>query len=397
MTEANPPHAPGPAPLIDHDPMPRHAEPPPRATGGGGNLGITLFLFLVLAGGLYYVWANPKPPEGADSVGAVQQAAQQAAQQASQAQAAAQSATQQLAQLSDRVDKLEKQVAAQAQAPAPAPPPPADLGDLPKRVDDLSARVEALANRAPDVPPAVAQAQIDVNAIQQAVQQAQQAAQAAQQASTQAQQAGQAATDAGQKLAQAVTAEKAQADQLQQTVQSGLASLGDRVAKLEKDATSMQGAAGRAAHLAAVQEAQVALDAGRPLGDIQGAPPALTRFATTPPPTETALREQFPAVAEHAKEVSRPDVSNKGFFLRALTRLQQSVTVRQGDDVLVGDPAAGVLSDAEAHVKNGDLAGAIKILATLHGPAAAAVQNWVDQASALLAARAAVADMAAHP
>jgi hypothetical protein len=43
------------------------------------------------------------------------------------------------------------------------------------------------------------------------------------------------------------------------------------------------------------------------------------------------------------------------------------------------------------------LAGAVKILARLHGPAAQAVQAWVDQAQSLLAAREALAGMAARP
>jgi len=141
----------------------------------------------------------------------------------------------------------------------------------------------------------------------------------------------------------------------------------------------------------------VALEAGQKLGDLPGAPPALARFATVAPPTEAGLRESFPAIAAHAREVSRPDVAQKSFWARALTRLQQSVTIRQGDDVLVGDPAAGILAEAEEKVRLGDLTGAAAVLRRLTGPAADAVHDWADQAQALADARAALAHLAAHP
>jgi hypothetical protein len=55
-----------------------------------------------------------------------------------------------------------------------------------------------------------------------------------------------------------------------------------------------------------------------------------------------------------------------------------------------------VLADAEVKVQNGDLAGAVHTLQALQGPAAAAMAGWVDQAQSLLAARAALASLAAR-
>ena len=72
------------------------------------------------------------------------------------------------------------------------------------------------------------------------------------------------------------------------------------------------------------------------------------------------------------------------------------MTVRQGDEVLVGDPAAGVLADAEMKVQNGDLAGAVARLHALHGPAAAVMAPWMSKAESLAAARAALAALAAR-
>jgi hypothetical protein len=71
--------------------------------------------------------------------------------------------------------------------------------------------------------------------------------------------------------------------------------------------------------------------------------------------------------------------------------------VRRGDQVIVGDPAAGVLSRAQDDVANGDLAGAVVALSALQGPAATAAHDWVGRAQSLLDARAALAAMAAHP
>jgi hypothetical protein len=138
------------------------------------------------------------------------------------------------------------------------------------------------------------------------------------------------------------------------------------------------------------------LQAGRPLGALPDAPPALAQFATVAPPTEAKLRDQFPALADRAQEVSRPDLTGRSFWQRTLTRLQSAVMVRQGADVIVGDPAAGILGDARVKVQNGDLAGAVATLRQLNGPAASVMKPWENQASALVAARAALADMAAH-
>jgi hypothetical protein len=271
---------------------------------------------------------------------------------------------------------------------------------LRKQLDALSARVEALGNNA---------------TAPQAVQTAPQPAAApADMASAQA------LTDLGQRVAQAADAQKGAIDQLTaridqmgprvDTLAGQVAQIGprldqigtrvdqfdSRIAALEKSAGQVKGTAVETARLARIEAALAALQAGRPLGTLPDAPPALAQFATLAPPTEAKLRDQFPALADHAQAVSRPDLAGRGFWQRTLTRLQSAVMVRQGADVLVGDPAAGILADARVKMQNGDLAGAVASLRQLTGPAAAVMQPWEDQASALVAARAALADMAAH-
>ncbi len=195
----------------------------------------------------------------------------------------------------------------------------------------------------------------------------------------------------GQVESQDAAGQKAQATDLQT-----LAALNDRVGKLEQGAGVATGAAKDATRAIQLEAAAAALQAGQPLGTLPDAPPALARYATAAPPTESALRADFPRVADAARSLSQPETANRSFFDRALARIQQSVVVRQGDHVVVGDPAAGVLARAQASVSAGDLKGAADTLGALTGPAANAVRDWVSQARALIDARAALATMAAH-
>jgi len=175
-----------------------------------------------------------------------------------------------------------------------------------------------------------------------------------------------------------------------------LATLDDRLAKAERAATQAGAeAAARTARLARLQAAQAALEAGRPLGELPGAPAALTRFAAVAPPSESALRLAFPEAAQLARAASRSAEANQGVGERIWQRVRTLVTIREGDTVLLGSPAATVLGQAQARLNNGDLAGAVAALDGLDPPAAAAIADWRDRAEALLAARAALAGMLA--
>ena len=150
----------------------------------------------------------------------------------------------------------------------------------------------------------------------------------------------------------------------------------------------------RATRLALVQTAQAALAAGEPLGDLPGAPPAISRFGRTRPPTEAALRLAFPDAAARAVAASKPSTEGETIGQRMWQNARALVTIRQGDRVLVGPPAAETLGRARDRLDAGDLAGAVAALGSLDGPAAQAMADWRDQAQALLDARAALAGMA---
>ena len=165
----------------------------------------------------------------------------------------------------------------------------------------------------------------------------------------------------------------------------------------KQGAASLDAIKQRAQAIGRLQAARTALEAGQRLGDIPGAPPALARFATEMPPTEAGLRLSFDAAAEAARRASEPAyAADQKLLDRMWTRAQQSLTVQQGERVVVGNPVNGVLEAARARLDAGDLAGAVKALDGLGGPAKAAMADWLERARALLEARAAIATLAAQ-
>lgn len=168
--------------------------------------------------------------------------------------------------------------------------------------------------------------------------------------------------------------------------------MADRLAGLEQRLVRAEQAAARAPGLVRLA---AALEAGRPLGPLPGAPPALARYASAAPPTEAGLRLAFPDAARRARDASRPAAA-AGVVERLWQRLGSLVTVREGDAVLLGSPAAAVLGQAAARLTAGDLSGAVAALDGLDPAASAAMAGWREQATGLLAARAALSAMMAE-
>jgi len=363
------------------------ASPRPRATT---LLWLGIAAFVVLAGAQAALWMRVLEPSPATT------ASQGAAPPALAA------VDSRLAALDARVTKLEQRPApdlgpltARVTALEQRPPaPPADQSPSDPRVSNLEARLAQLEQRpAPAPPPDLGPLQARIATLEQKTTAASAAANAA------------ASTD--ENLVPRLAADEA------------------RVATLEKTAGATAQLAERANRIARVQSAFVALSLGQPLGALPGAPPALARYATTAPPTEASLRLAFPAAARAALAADHPSGA-KPLLERLWAEAQDLVTVRQGEQVLVGDPAAGVLIHAQAALTAGDLAGAVAAVASLTGstpaassptasipttstpaassptgptltsPAAEALAGWLAQARGLLAARAALAEMAAQ-
>lgn len=168
-----------------------------------------------------------------------------------------------------------------------------------------------------------------------------------------------------------------------------------RLAKSETMAAEIAALADRASRLARLRRAEIALAAGQKLGPVPNAPPSLTRFADANPPTEAALRLAFPAVEQAVRAAHRPDGRDQPISRRVWNRVRDLVTVRQGDQVLIGDDVVGILTHAQAALDVGDLAGTVRWLSGLTGDAAKAAAHWLSDANALLEARSALATMAA--
>jgi hypothetical protein len=341
---------------------PRYAPPPRRRE----LLPVFYIIgFLVLAGALFYLWKQqPGPQSGA---GTTQLQNQAQSDRITSLVAQMQALQGEIGQIQASQTMLAQRLEAAASRPPQAGP---DLGPLQAQIAALQSRLTA-----PGPQSQVNQA--DVEALSKRLDQL-----------TQQQQAQESAT--GQRLDQLA--------QQQQTQQSALAqqltSLSNQLAADDKAAAQIRALADHASHIARLQAAQVALDAGQKLGTIPGAPPALARYAETAPPTAAALRLAFPAAAATAEAASRPDLSNKTFLTRVWARVQDAVTVRQGDNVILGDPASGILARARRSLEAGDLAGTVAVVASLKGPAAQAMAPWLAQAQALLEARAALSAMA---
>jgi hypothetical protein len=166
-----------------------------------------------------------------------------------------------------------------------------------------------------------------------------------------------------------------------------------RIAALEQ-----RPAAGPAADLSPVEGRIAALEQ-RPAADPRVAalagrvdrlaklPAALAALAAQ----EVALKNEFPAVARAAEAVSIVDDAGKPLAERMLLRVQSLVTIRSGDAVLTGPPAAPLLARARVHLAADDIAGALAALDGLDPAAAQATAAWRAKAKALVDARAALA------
>ncbi len=332
--------------------------------------------FVVLAAAIIWVWQNPPPPSP------------------------------ELATLRQQVNALSARLASLENKPQPGPSAPAELAPLAAKVAALEARkipppvdlgplqaaVAALAKR-PAGDPALADRVGSMASRVDAL-------------SGKTDALGNKVDGLGNRLdtlngrVDSLASSQAAIGQRVDTLAATLASQHDttdaRLSALAKDNGQISALADRSAHIARIQAAQAALASGGKLGDIPGAPAALSRFASLPPPTMASLRLSFAAAASAAMAASKPTVSSQPFVDRAWARVQDLITLRRGDQVIIGDPAAGVLARAKSALDAGDLAGAVAALDALNGPAAQAMAGWKAQAQALLDARKALAEMAAR-
>ena len=335
--------------------------------------------FVILGGTLFYLYNHPTiPPE-----------AQQAAVRVDSLQGQVQG-------LTDRLGKLEARPASAASDLAPLDRRIAALEGRPAvNTAPLEARVAAVEGRPAPAPVNLAPLEARIAAVEGRP--AFDPAPLTQRIDAAAAKAGESAAALTAGLAALTAKEDGDAKAVGERIAALEARLGAVEAQAKQTAGQIGAVADRSNRISRMQAGLSALETGQPLGDIPGAPPAVARFATQAPPTEAALRRSFEAAADAAQQAGQPALmANRPFADRLWARAQQAVTVRQSDRVLVGDPVAGKLILARTALDAGDLAGAVKALDGLAGPAQAAMADWIGQARAVLDARAALSSMAAR-
>jgi hypothetical protein len=322
------------------------------------------------------------------------------------------------------VAPIAQRVAALEARPAPdvsgieqrlaAIPAPADLRPLEGRIEGLTARVagaearagEALARQIPD-PAAFAPRA----AVEGLTTRADRLSERLDAVATRQQAADAEAIRRTEELARGVTERLASAERagtervsaatasLEARLHSAQSALAARLDTLEAAQSRVAAVESRATRLAAFDALRLRLEAGQPLGRalaaLPAAPEALTRYATVAPPTEASLRLSFEAAARAARAASEPAREGQGMLDSAVSRLSGLVTVRRGDQVVWGDAAAADIEGARRALEAGDIDGALARIDRLPPAAKAAMADWVAQARALGAARAALATLAA--
>lgn len=407
-------------------PPPRPATPPPPAAPGPRIAGMRLdpaaamlgvgAAVLVLA--LWWLWATPRADQAAagDERRLAQIEQRLASLEPVREQAAAANARLQglgaLEQRASQVAELEGRLRAIENRPAPAA---ADLGPIETRITALTERlaaVERAAAQAAERAAAVeARPRIDTDAL--ATKQALEALAGRVEAagSEAARAAGQRVAALEQQLGQRSGALEQQLTQrsgaLEQQVTQRLAQLeqqiGQRMAAVEQAQGRLRELDQRTQRLAALEAVQGALAAGQPLGAalqrLQNAPEALTRFAGQAPPTEASLRLSFEEAARAARAAADPAATgpegDRGSVAdAALSRFAALVTVRRGEQVIWGDAAEAEIEKARRSLQAGDVELAVSQLQKLPPAAREAMAGWIGQARALVAARAALRQMA---
>jgi hypothetical protein len=161
-----------------------------------------------------------------------------------------------------------------------------------------------------------------------------------------------------------------------------LASLAQRVERLEADRRRLTSAAAGALAAASLTDAAAA---ARPFaGELAVAEAvlpesadvrALRPLADAGAPTLTELADEFPDAAAKAAVASRAHARGNGFFAVVAKAIASILTVRRTDQVQ-GRGVDAVLARTQRHVNDGDLAGALAELKGLSAAGQDAIGPW---------------------
>jgi hypothetical protein len=165
-----------------------------------------------------------------------------------------------------------------------------------------------------------------------------------------------------------------------------IASLTERVGRLEADRRRVTSAAAGAVAAASLTEAAAA---SRPFaGELAAATAvlpdsvdirALKPYAETGAPTLAALAAEYPEAAARAAVAARAHAQGNGFFAVIAKAIAGILTIRRTDQVQ-GKGVDAVLARAERDVNDGDLSGALTELKGLSAAGQDAMSAWRTRA-----------------
>lgn len=179
---------------------------------------------------------------------------------------------------------------------------------------------------------------------------------------------------------------KAQAEEQVEAARLRAAEVEEVAARSEEEAAK---SAARAERLAALGKLAAAVESGRAytseLAEFDDAPKALTAMAAEGVATLSTLQRDFPETARVALSSTNtvPQDASAGDRFTAFLKRQtntRSLSPRDGDDV------DAILSRADAQVSTGDLPAALSELTSLPDESVEAMEPWIAQAKARLAA-----------
>jgi hypothetical protein len=312
--------------------------------------------FLILAVAIFYLWEYPtSPAETAGEASALHELDQHLADIGARLDHLEQQPLPDLGKIIARVDALEHR-------------PPPDFGKITPRIDALEQRLS------PDLGKITAR----VDALESRV-------------ADQAQLASRIDTLSG-RIESLSGRDQTNGDAAKEQISA----LTSRLIALEANAGNLETITKRLSRVARLQEAFFALESGRPIGDLPEAPEVLARYSHIAPPTEADLRLRFPQAEQAALEAGQSEELNQPFVGRVWEKAQGLITIRRGDEVMVGNPCEVILNRARTALDAGDIVRAITAVESLSGRPSQAMAKWLADAKALVDARSALAQLAAQ-
>ena len=122
----------------------------------------------------------------------------------------------------------------------------------------------------------------------------------------------------------------------------------------------------------------------------------LRAIPTPPLPPRQTYVCASPKRSERLLQPISPDERDQQFVGRVWEKAQGLITIRRGDEVMVGNSSEVILNRARIALDAGDIAGAVTAVETLSGQPGQAMAKWVADAKALVDARSALAQLAAQ-